>query len=37
MFIFLDMIEDGLEVFMDDFSTIVSTFDQYLDALDKVL
>lgn len=36
MSIFSDMIENGMEVFMDDFSVFESTYDQYLEALDIV-
>jgi hypothetical protein len=37
MFIFLDMIEEIIEVFMDDFSVYEKTFDHCLENLDKVL
>ena len=37
MAIFSDMIEKSIEVFMDDFSMIGSTFDNYLHNLDLVL
>jgi hypothetical protein len=37
MSIFLDMIEEIMEVFMDDFSVYGKTFDQCLENLDKVL
>jgi len=37
MSIFLDMIEEIMEVFMDDFSVYGKTFDSCLENLDKVL
>ena len=37
MFIFFDMIEDIMEVFMDDFSVYGKTFDHCLENLDRVL
>ena len=37
MSIFLDMIEEIMEVFMDDFSVYGKTFDHCLENLDKVL
>ena len=37
MFIFSDMIEKIMEVFMDDFSIYGKTFDDCLENLDKVL
>jgi len=37
MFIFSDMIEKIMEVFMDDFSVYGKTFDDYLENLDKAL
>ena len=37
MFIFFDMIEQIMEVFMDDFSIYGKTFDHCLENLDKVL
>jgi hypothetical protein len=37
MFIFSDMIEEIIEVFMDDFSVYEKTFDHCLENLDKVL
>ncbi|XP_070040157.1 uncharacterized protein [Nicotiana tomentosiformis] len=37
MAIFMDMVEDYLEVFMDDFSVVRDSFDDYLANLDKVL
>ena len=37
MSIFLDMVEESIEVFMDDFSVIGSTFDDYLHNLILVL
>ncbi|GJS16389.1 hypothetical protein Tco_0103719 [Tanacetum coccineum] len=35
--IFHDMIEESVEVFMDDFSVFGSSFDHYLNNLDKML
>src|SRR5262249_47947194 len=35
--IFSDMLEEGMEVFMDDFSVFGSSFDHYLTNLEKVL
>jgi hypothetical protein len=37
MYIFLDMIEEIIEVFMDDFLVYEKTFDHCLENLDKVL
>ncbi|XP_070050795.1 uncharacterized protein [Nicotiana tomentosiformis] len=37
MAIFTDMVEDILEVFMDDFSIIGNSFDDWLNNLDKLL
>ena len=37
MAIFLDLIENIMEVFMDDFSVYNKDFDQCLENLDKVL
>jgi hypothetical protein len=37
MSIFLDMIEEIMEVFMDDFSIYGKTFDHCLENLDKFL
>jgi hypothetical protein len=37
MFIFSDMIEEIMEVFIDDFSVYGKTFDDCLENLDKVL
>jgi len=37
MSIFLDMIEEIMEVFMDDFTIYGKTFDDCLENLDKVL
>lgn len=37
MSIFSDMIKNGMEVFMNDFSVFESTYDQCLEALDIVL
>ena len=37
MFIFFDMIEEIMKVFMDDFSIYGNTFDDCLENLDKVL
>ena len=37
MFIFLDMIEEIMEVFVDDFLVYGTTFDHCLENLDKVL
>ena len=37
MSIFSDMIEEIMEVFMDNFSSYVKTFDDCLKNLDKVL
>ena len=37
MAIFLEMIEDTVEVFMDDFSVYGATFDSCLNNLEKVL
>ena len=37
MAIFLDLIENIMEVFMDDFSVYSKDFDQCLENLDKVL
>jgi hypothetical protein len=37
MFIFSDMIEEIMKVFMDDFSVYSKTFDHCLENLDKVL
>ena len=37
MAIFLDIIEDSLEVFMDDFSVNGNDFDNYANNLDKLL
>ena len=37
MSIFLDMIEEIMEVFMDDFLVYGKTFNHYLENLDKVL
>ena len=37
MSIFLDMIEEIMKVFMDDFSVYGKTFNHYLENLDKVL
>jgi len=37
IFIFFDMIEQCIEVFMDDFSVFGSSFDDYLANLTKVL
>ena len=37
MFIFSDMIKEIMEVFMDDFSVYRTTFNHYLENLDRVL
>ena len=37
MAIFSDMLEEGMEIFMDDFSVFGSTYDQCLGILEKVL
>ena len=37
MTIFSDMLEEGIEIFMDDFSVFGSTYDQCLETLEKVL
>jgi hypothetical protein len=37
MFIFSDMIEEIMEVFIDDFSVYIKTFDHCLENLEKVL
>jgi hypothetical protein len=37
MYIFSDIIEEIMEVFMDDFSIYRKTFDHCLENLDKVL
>ncbi|XP_070057474.1 uncharacterized protein [Nicotiana tomentosiformis] len=37
MAIFTDMVEEFLEVFMDDFSVMGDSFEEFLDNLDKVL
>ncbi|XP_070047272.1 uncharacterized protein [Nicotiana tomentosiformis] len=37
MSIFTDMVEEFLEVFMDDFSDVGDSFEEFLDNLDKVL
>ena len=37
MAIFADMIEEGMEVFMDDFSVLGSSFDHCLGNLERVL
>lgn len=36
-YIFLDMIENRMEIFLDDFLVFVSTYDQCLKTLDRVL
>ncbi|XP_070017665.1 uncharacterized protein [Nicotiana sylvestris] len=35
--IFIDIVQDFLEVFMDDFSVVGDSFEEFLDNLDKVL
>jgi len=37
LFIFADMVEDSLEVFMDDFSVVGDTFEECLTYLERVL
>ena len=37
MTIFSDMLEEGMEIFMDDFSVFGSTYDQCLGILERVL
>ncbi|XP_070050044.1 uncharacterized protein [Nicotiana tomentosiformis] len=37
MAIFMDMVKDVLEVFMDDFSVVGDSFEEFLDNFDKVL
>jgi len=37
MAIFIDMVEDILEVFMDDFSVVGDSFEECLVNLDRVL
>ena len=37
MSIFLDMVEDTIEVFMDDFSVVCDSFEHYLSHLVEVL
>lgn len=37
MFIFSEMIENGMEIILDDFSVLGSIYDQCLETLDRVL
>ena len=37
MFIFSDLVEEAMEIFMDDFSVYGSSFENFLENLETVL